>query len=300
MIQFNKTALGFKSTFEITKLLGLFLALSFVALYAFPLIQLYKPYTFFLVPLLTLAIGFYFFKNLAKLITYGDVNQSLNSEDYKILNAVMETNHEVNEYVSKKIEHDIKLTKRDLYYLNVSEFHSNMKKNYFKDEINKYAQSVPNQISLVSGVLKDLSIVQPLSFEEDKKKSKRKKIISASFAILFFALLVFMAYMLQFYNVDVRFNFFPVVTICLLFLIISLASIFFTHKELIDEKLLDEAYYEKVHQLSVVDINIVEYLKEIKKQGRLLYAFDYQAMSVEKRFQILQDVKYATLWSGKE
>lgn len=292
MIKYDESALTFKPVYEWLKLLSyLFLMLSTVVIY-----EKFNYSLIIIAPILTLIVAILFLKKMAEIFSYGDVNNPLDSNEYVILDAVLKRNSEVEQHISQKINKGIKLTKRDFYYLNISELHKNIIREGYMNEINLISLEQPDQTNMVNGVLENLSISSPITFEDDAKSAKKTKIKNALLFVAFSAIFSFTIYTLQFYDVDTRFRFFPVVAICFLLALIFAANIFFMHKNLIEENLLGESDYEKIRQLSKVDIKTVEYLKQIKDQGRLLYSIDSQAMSLDKRYAAFQDIKYATMW----
>lgn len=293
MIKFDTKALRFKPVLEYVKLFGCFLLLIlFIELYT----NIQRSLFLFVVPVSSILVGFLFLRQLAEIFTYGDVNHPLSSNEYATLDAVLKKHSEVKDYISSKVDKGVKLTKRDFYYLTVPELYKCIIREKHKADINQFALEHPDQTTMANDFLDNFSISSPITFTDDAKTARKKKIKNALLSVTFLAILGFIIYALQFYDVDTRFKIFPVVMFCVLLAFIFSANIFFSHKQLIEENLLDEFDYEKIRQLSKVDIKIVDYLKQIKDQDRLLYTIDYQAMSVDKRYDALQDFKYATLW----
>lgn len=292
MTKFDESALTFKPVFEWLKLFAYFLMMVSTV----SITENFNPPLIFIVPILTILVGLLFLKKMAELFTFGDVNKPLDSNDYVTLDAVLKRNTEVEQYISQKIDKGIKLTKRDFYYLNISELYKKIIWEKYEHEINQIALEQPDQTNMVNDVLQNFSIGIPITFVEDAKIAKKTKIKNALLFLVLSAILSFGIYTLQFYGVDARFKLFPVFAICFLLALIFAANIFFVHKKLIEENLLNESDYEKIRQLSKVDVKIVEYLKQIKDQERLLYIIDSNAMSLDKRYAAFQDFKYATLW----
>lgn len=291
MLEFDNKALKYNPIFGIVSIFLLLTMLISVMIFSIGLWD--EPIAYLVINLLiTIPVGFVLLYQTAHFIEYHDVSSTLNTEETDELQAVMKAYPEVNDYISAKVKTGQQVTKRDYYYLSTKDLVLSLFKVEARDLIKQFSEINKNSNAPVDPRLNSIPITDPLTIEMDENQAKDKKSRAIRFFLFYLIItsICSIAY-LTIEDFSLRFALFPLIVLMFFLLFLMVVNIFSEKKKLIDKYMLQKDMYAKIRDMASYDRNVVYYLRQVADQNRILYHEDCKAMQLDKRFEILNNLK---------